>query len=80
MGLWLTYCARTPATKGEAIDVPLMTTVEEVPTFEAEIICDPGEKIVMQFPKLENEEMRSALSVEPTTIPYPVYIPMSANA
>jgi hypothetical protein len=41
-----------PATCGEAIDVPLIVAVPEVPS-QVEVINVPGAKISRQVPKLE---------------------------
>jgi hypothetical protein len=62
------YNAATPATCGDAIDVPLMVLVAVLLVYHAEIIDEPGAKISTQVPKFENDERASVLVVEPTVI------------
>ena len=62
------YKAATPATWGEAIEVPLMVLIAVVEVCQAEVIDDPGAKMSTHDPKLENEERASVLVVEPTVI------------
>jgi hypothetical protein len=44
------YCAATPATCGEAIDVPLIVFVAVVLVHQAEVMLDPGAKMSTQLP------------------------------
>jgi hypothetical protein len=45
--------AATPATCGDAIDVPEMVFTALEPVCHAEVIDDPGAKISRHFPKFE---------------------------
>ena len=45
--------AATPATCGEAIDVPEMVLVDVVDRYQAEVMAEPGAKISRHEPKLE---------------------------
>ena len=68
LGLLARYSAATPATCGDAIEVPLMVLVAVVLVYQAEVIDEPGAKMSRQVPKLENDERASVLVVEPTVI------------
>jgi hypothetical protein len=58
--------AATPATCGDAIDVPEMVFVAVVEVYHADRMLEPGAKTSRQDPKLENDERASAEVVEPT--------------
>ncbi len=60
------YSAATPATCGDAIDVPLMVFVAVSLVYQAEVMLDPGAKISTHDPKFENEDLASPFVVEPT--------------
>ena len=60
--------AATPATCGDAIDVPEMVLVAVSLVRHAEVMLLPGAKMSTQVPKLENEERASLVVVEPTVI------------
>ena len=60
--------AATPATCGDAIDVPEMVPVAVVPVCHADLIPDPGANMSTHSPKLENDERVSLVVVEPTVI------------
>jgi hypothetical protein len=62
------YKAATPATCGEAIEVPLIVFVAVLLVYQADVMLEPGAKISTQVPKLENDERASELVVEPTVI------------
>jgi hypothetical protein len=62
------YNAATPATCGDAIEVPEIVFVAVSPVCQAEVIEEPGAKISRQVPKFENDERASELVVEPTVI------------
>ena len=64
------YRAATPATCGEAIEVPLKVAVAVVDVYQAERIDEPGAKISTQVPKLEKEERASLDVVEPVVIAF----------
>lgn len=64
-GLACLYSAATPATCGEAIDVPLSVAVAVFDVNQAERIPDPGAKISRHVPKLENDDRASDVVVEP---------------
>jgi hypothetical protein len=52
-GSALSTSATTPATCGEAIDVPDITVAAVVEVCESEVIPEPGAKMSRQVPKLE---------------------------
>ena len=58
--------AATPATCGEAIDVPEIVFVAVSLVLQEDVMLEPGAKISTQVPKLENEERASLVVVEPT--------------
>ena len=60
------YSAATPATCGEAIEVPLSTAVCVSLPLYADVMPAPGAKISRHAPKLENEARASAVVVAPT--------------
>lgn len=62
------YKAATPATWGEAIEVPLKVAVAVFEVHQAESIPLPGAKRSRQVPKFENEDLASLEVVEPTVI------------
>jgi len=53
----------TPATCGDAIDVPLIVLVAVSLVLHALVMSSPGAKTSTQVPKLEKEERRSSSSV-----------------
>ena len=60
--------ATTPATCGDAIDVPLSVAVAVLLVIHAERIAEPGAKISTTLPKFENDERASLLVLDPTVI------------
>ena len=60
--------AATPATCGDAIDVPEIVLVAVSLVRHAEVMPLPGAKISTQVPKFENDERVSVVVVEPTVI------------
>ena len=60
--------AATPATCGDAIDVPEIVLVAVSLVLHAEVMLLPGAKMSTQVPKFENEERASGVVVEPTVI------------
>src|SRR6185503_1030099 len=58
----------TPATCGEAIEVPLNVAVAVFEENHAERIPEPGAKRSKHVPKFEKEERASVVVVEPTVI------------
>ena len=60
--------AATPATCGEAIEVPLRVAIALVAVYQAEVMELPGAKRSRHFPKLEYDARESELSVAPTVI------------
>ena len=64
------YKAATPATCGEAIDVPLSVAVAVFEVAHAESIPLPGANRSRQVPKLENDDLASVEVVEPTVIAF----------
>src|SRR5688572_9647821 len=60
------YSAATPATCGDAIDVPLMVLVAVSFVYQAEVMLEPGANKPTQVPKLENDDRASALVELPT--------------
>ena len=44
------YCAATPATCGDAIEVPLIVAVLVALVYHAEVIADPGANRSRQLP------------------------------
>ena len=69
-GLACLYSAATPATCGEAIDVPLRVAVAVFDVNQAERIDDPGAKISTHVPKLENDERASDMVVDPVVMAF----------
>ena len=64
------YNAATPATCGEAIEVPLNVAVEVSDELVDDRIPEPGAKISRHVPKFENDERESVVVVEPTVIAF----------
>ena len=60
--------AATPATCGDAIDVPEIVLVAVSLVLHADVMLLPGAKMSTQVPKFENEERASVVVVEPTVI------------
>ena len=60
--------AATPATCGDAIDVPEIVFVAVSLVLHADVILLPGAKMSTHVPKFENEERVSLVVVEPTVI------------
>ena len=60
--------AATPATWGDAIDVPEMVLVAVSLVDQEDVIPEPGAKMSMHGPKFENEDRVSEVVVEPTEI------------
>ena len=60
--------AATPATCGEAIDVPEIVLVAVSLVLHADVMLLPGAKMSTHVPKLENEERASLIVVEPTVM------------
>lgn len=69
-GLNCLYSAATPATCGEAIDVPLKVAVAVLEVNHAERMPEPGAKRSRQVPKFENDDRASVVVVEPTVIAF----------
>ena len=69
-GLACLYSAATPATCGEAIDVPLSVAVAVFEVNQAERIPEPGANKSRHVPKFENEDLASVDVVEPTVIAF----------
>ena len=63
--------AATPATWGEAIDVPLSVAVAVSLVRHAERMLDPGAKMSTTLPKFEKDERASLLVDAPTVIAAP---------
>ena len=64
------YKAATPATCGEAIEVPLSVAVAVLELNQAERMPEPGAKISRHVPKFEKDERASVLVVEPVVIAF----------
>jgi hypothetical protein len=60
--------AASPATCGDAIDVPEIVLDAEVLEIHAEVICVPGAHMSTQDPKFEYEARASRTSVAPMVI------------
>ena len=67
-GLPCRYSAATPATWGEAIDVPLIVFVALVPVYQADVMSEPGANTSTQVPKLEKLDRASVRVVLPTVM------------
>src|ERR1044071_2171679 len=67
-GLNCLYSAATPATCGEAIEVPLNVAVAVSELNQADKIPEPGAKMSKQVPKFENEARASLVVVAPTVM------------
>src|SRR3954453_6460925 len=65
-GLPCRESAPTPATCGDAIEVPLMVLVAVVELYHDEVMLLPGAKMSTHVPQLENEARASVLVVAPT--------------
>src|SRR5688572_3193411 len=57
--------AATPATWGEAIDVPLKVAVPVLLAFDADVMAEPGANRSTQVPKFENDARASVLVEAP---------------
>ena len=68
VGLLCRYLAATPATCGDAIDVPLMVIVAVSLEDHADLMLEPGAKMSTTLPWLEKYERASVLVDEPTVI------------
>ena len=68
VGLTSRNNAATPATCGEAIDVPEIVLVAVSLVLHADVMLLPGAKMSTHVPKFENEERASVVVVEPTVI------------
>ena len=55
------YSAATPATCGDAMDVPLIVLVAVVDVCHADVIDEPGAYTCVQLPQFENEDLASLL-------------------
>ena len=66
--LMASVTAATPATWGEAIEVPDNTAVAVVEVYQAEVMLDPGAKTSTHDPKLEYEARESVDVVAPTVM------------
>lgn len=62
--------AATPATCGDAIEVPEMVFVAASPVAHADVILEPGAKMSTHVPKFENDERASVMVVEPTVMAF----------
>ncbi len=60
------YSAATPATCGEAMDVPLKVALAESLVFQAEVMLLPGANKSKHGPQFEKTERSSHEVVEPT--------------
>src|ERR671918_49910 len=60
------YSAATPATCGDAIDVPLMVLVAVLPVDQADVTLAPGANTSRQVPKFEKLAFTSEEVVAPT--------------
>jgi len=67
-GLLCRNRAATPATCGDAIDVPLSVAVAVSLDNQADNMLEPGAKMSTTLPKLENDERASFCVVDPTVI------------
>ena len=67
-GLNCLYSAATPATCGEAIEVPLNVAVAVSELNQADRIPEPGAKMSKHVPKFENDERASLAVVDPTVM------------
>ena len=64
------YKAATPATCGEAIEVPLSVAVAVSDENHDDKIPEPGANRSRHVPKFENDERASVVVVEPTVIAF----------
>jgi hypothetical protein len=55
------YSAATPATWGDAIDVPLIVLVAVLDEYQAEVMDEPGAYTWVQLPQFENDDFASLL-------------------
>src|SRR6185369_14716740 len=69
-GLNCLYSAATPATCGEAIEVPLNVAVVVSELNQDDKIPEPGAKMWRHTPKLENDARASLVVVAPTVIAF----------
>ena len=60
--------AATPATCGDAIDVPEIVLVAVSLVLHVEVMLLPGAKMSTHVPKFENDDRASVVVVEPTVI------------
>lgn len=70
LGLNCLYSAATPATCGEAIEVPLNVAVAVSELNHDDRIPEPGAKRSRHAPKLENDARASVVVVAPTVIAF----------
>ena len=70
-GLVCLIRAATPATCGDAIDVPLSVAVAVSLVNQADWMLEPGAKISTTLPKFENDERASLIVDDPTVIASP---------
>jgi hypothetical protein len=68
VGLPCRYSAATPATCGDAMEVPLRIAVWVLLCHHALVMDDPGAKMLTQLPQLEKPDRASFDIVEPTVI------------
>ena len=68
VGLPCKISAATPATCGEAIEVPLIVLVAVLLVYHADVIELPGAKTSRQLPKFEYDARASELVVAPTVM------------
>ena len=69
-GLNCLYSAATPATWGDAIEVPLNVAVAVFDVYQADSIPLPGANRSRHVPKFENDDLASVEVVEPTVIAF----------
>ena len=60
--------AATPATCGDAIEVPEIVFTAISLVIQADVMPEPGAKMSTQVPKFENDERASVVVVDPTVI------------
>jgi len=70
-GLLCKYRAATPATCGEAIEVPLKVAPAVSLVNQEDKIPEPGAKMSTTLPKFENEDRESEVVDDPTVIASP---------
>jgi len=62
--------AATPATCGDAIEVPEMVLVAEALPIQADVMLEPGAKISTQVPVFEKVDLASVVVVDPTVMAF----------